>query len=311
MWQEPSPTVISAILAQQFPALGVRTVLPVDEGGDFATVLVTASARGPRPSAVFRFPCSDEKAKRLEREVALMRLLRSRLPVAVPEYQWLGQPDPLFRFPFGGYALLPGVSGERLRPAVEAWGALAHQWAAILAGLASVLAMDLDALGVPISPATDLAELRERACSWPPLHTEAVEAELPTLARPYLRGDDTTPKATPGAPVLAHADLKGEHLLIDSGTQLVSAILDWTDAYRAEPATDLAGLMIWLGPGFVSLVWDELREMPGWGVAGTFERAVALARYGTLDRLGERLAGESDSPLPLLWTQLRWAFAEA
>ncbi|HEV7129192.1 MAG TPA: hypothetical protein VGN32_17300 [Ktedonobacterales bacterium] len=40
-------------------------------------------------------------------------------------------------------------------------------------------------------------------------------------------------------------------------------------------------------------------------------RARFLARANALYNFGERLAGESDGPLDLLRTQLRWAFVES
>lgn len=84
--------VLRDALDQQFPALGVRTLVPVEEGGDFTTALVTATARGPRPSIVFRFPRDHVTEVKFAREVALLPLLRPRVPTAVPEYRWLGSP---------------------------------------------------------------------------------------------------------------------------------------------------------------------------------------------------------------------------
>lgn len=298
---------LHALLVEQFPDLGVRTLIPATEGGDFTTVLASATARGPRPSLVFRFPRSSSTAALLLREVALLDVLRPRLGVAVPEYRWLGQPGARFPFPFGGYPLLPGVSGERLRPERGAWPALAPQWADLLATLATVSALELDALAVPLTPYVDLPTLRDRALNWRAVFERAGEA-LPPMAQAYLAGEGVIPPPAGAMRVLAHGDLRGEHLLLDPRTLTLSAVLDWTDARRGEPATDLAGLMIWLGPAFAARVWRALRHLPAWSDETTLARAVALARYGTLDRLGERLAGESESPLPLLRTQLARAF---
>lgn len=298
-------------LDQQFPELGVRTLVPVAEGGDFTTVLATATTRGPRPSLVFRFPRGAATAQKFAREVALLALLGPRLPVAVPDYRWLGSPTAHVPFRFGGYPLLAGISGEVLRPARDAWPALARQVADFLGGLAAVPVADLDALGVPVVAPADARVLGERMRAWRRFF-ERVGEPLPPLARAYLHGNAPIPSLSPG-PVLAHADLKGEHLLLDERAGVLRAVLDWTDACRGEAAVDLVGVIIWLGPVFAALVADEMGRVLAWNApetARTVQRAVALARYGTLDRLGERLAGQSDAPLALLRTQLRYAFAE-
>lgn len=156
----------------------------------------------------------------------------------------------------------------------------------------------------------DLPALRERVRSWRGIFARVGEP-LPLLASDYVRGNAPIPPPSPEL-VLAHADLKGEHLLLDGRTRRLLAVLDWTDACRTEAAADLVGLMIWLGPAFAALVAAAARGLLARSApetAAILDRATALARYATLDRLGERLAGLSDAPLALLRTQLRYAFA--
>ena len=62
------------------------------------------------------------------------------------------------------------------------------------------------------------------------------------------------------AGVLCHADLKGEHLFVSEDGTRLTAIVDWADAAIADPAADLAGLAIWLGPAFVR---EVLRSYAG------------------------------------------------
>ncbi len=45
--------------------------------------------------------------------------------------------------------------------------------------------------------------------------------------------------------VLLHADLGGEHLLIDPDTSRVTGIIDWTDMEWGDPARDFSGLARW------------------------------------------------------------------
>ncbi len=93
----------------------------------------------------------------------------------------------------------------------------------------------------------------------------------------------------------------------EDGTRL-TAIVDWADAAIADPAADLAGLAIWLGPAFVR---EVLRSYAGPADEGTYHRAVFLARAGLLGFLDEQLAGTSDpAPVAMLDAQLRVVFRD-
>ncbi|HSH32484.1 MAG TPA: phosphotransferase, partial [Actinomycetota bacterium] len=93
----------------------------------------------------------------------------------------------------------------------------------------------------------------------------------------------------------------------EDGTRL-TAIVDWADAAIADPAADLAGLAIWLGPAFVR---EVLRSYEGPADEGTYHRAVFLARAGLLGFLDGQLAGTSEpAPVAMLDAQLRAVFRE-
>jgi hypothetical protein len=124
---------------------------------------------------------------------------------------------------------------------------------------------------------------------------------------PYLMGMVMPPAPCQQPSVVCHDDLKGEHILIASAGDAITGIIDWSDLSLADPATDFAGLIIWLGGSFVATV---LRRYTLESDGQILARARFLARANALYLLGERLAGESDAPLDLLRTQLRWAFVE-
>jgi hypothetical protein len=97
--------------------------------------------------------------------------------------------------------------------------------------------------------------------------------------------------------VVCHDNLKGEHILIASAGDAITGIIDWSDLSLADPATDFAGLIIWLGGSFVATV---LRRYTLESDGQILARARFLARANALYLIGERLAGESDAPLDLL-----------
>jgi aminoglycoside phosphotransferase (APT) family kinase protein len=121
--------------------------------------------------------------------------------------------------------------------------------------------------------------------------------------RRYLQGDVPEPPA-PDRAVFCHGDLKGEHLLLVPAGWRVSGVIDWGDARPADPAVDLAGLVIWLGPRFTRMVADRYAGAD----EGLVDRAVTLARAGMLLGLGDTLRG--DGTWPYVRTQLRQAFLD-
>jgi aminoglycoside phosphotransferase (APT) family kinase protein len=122
----------------------------------------------------------------------------------------------------------------------------------------------------------------------------------------YLSGDVASAPRSPLPPVLSHADLKGEHIIVSERADAVAGVIDWSDATITDPLLDFAGLAIWLGGGFVRQVLAHYTRPAD----GAFlERVRFYARCFTLDRLGWYLTNRFDAPLELLKTQARWAFA--
>ena len=172
---------------------------------------------------VFRFPRDDARRAKVEVEARVL----AALPAAAraPRIEWLSPRG------YSGHRLLRGTGGDVGRPPRTAWP-----------GLARDLGDALDAVhatpppeGVPRKrlPAADALLARARR-----------DAEL-VGADPALL---TAPGAGPGAvEVLCHGDLKPEHVLLD-GDRL-AGIVDWADACVGDSVRDLAGLVLWLGPG--------------------------------------------------------------
>ena len=105
--------------------------------------------------------------------------------------------------------------------------------------------------------------------------------------------------------VVAHADLKGEHIFVDADGKL-TGVIDWSDAVVTHPAVDVAGLAISVGSKRAA----RIGSMAGYSDA-VVAAGVTLARWNTIINLDARLNGGDDSPEWLLRRQLRRAFGSS
>jgi aminoglycoside phosphotransferase (APT) family kinase protein len=189
-----------------------RTILEIDDGYDFEVAIVD-------DDWVFRFPRRADVAEALGLEIVLLPLVAPALPVSVPVFEHISR-DPLFV----GYRLIRGepLVGE------DADGVHAF----------------LDALH-----AVDPSRLPVQHLEWVEAYREQC-AEFERLVLPLL-DKDQRPQAkrlfsdaetlVDFKPVLLHADLAPEHLLVRDGR--LAGVIDWSDARLGDPALDYAWLL--------------------------------------------------------------------
>ncbi|BAC69871.1 transferase [Streptomyces avermitilis] len=294
MTQAPTPTadsirrLVRSVLADG-PADGAGPeVRPVAAGGEHSTWWV-----GTRH--VLRLAPDRDASVRLRRELRLRDLVRPHIGVAVPASVAHGEWATGLAYTLD--TRLPGAGGEE--HAVSAVGEA--DLAALLTGLREVPVRQAEPLGVPRAVPRSLEALRTVAEDAAQYLSGADEFDADRL------GQLTAPAAVqlaaqPGAAVLVHHALKGEHLVV-SGDGRVRGVLDWTDAVIGDPAEDIAGLAIAVGaPAAV-----RAATLAGYGARPCL-RGLWLTRCDTLVRLADRLQGRDDSPLPLLRTRLRRAW---
>ena len=287
--EPPSPDEVRAAAAREFGG-AVRRVRRIDEGSpEVATFDVD-------DRFILKFALGRSGAEELVTERTVLPAVAAA-PIDVPRIEVAGERR---GSPFIGYPKIAGRSGEALRPRAERWEGLAAQLGPFLSAV-HALPRDLS----PRSPAEDqpstMASLPELA--------ETIErgagALLTDAMRPYLRGGVTEPRP-PARLVFCHGDLKGEHLIVATTGWRIGGVIDWGDARAADPAVDLAGLAIWLGPAFVRMVVDRYS---GPADDELFDRAITIARAGMLWGLGVTLRG--DEHWPHVRTQLACAFLES
>ncbi|MHC3469695.1 aminoglycoside phosphotransferase family protein [Streptomyces sp. 7R007] len=267
---------------------GTAEVRPVAADGEHHTWWV-----GTRH--VLRLAPDREATVRQRRELRLRDLVRPRLPVAVPTSVAHGEWAPGLSYTLD--TLVPGGTAEEHD--VSAVGEA--DLAGLLGGLREVPPRQAETLGVPRLPPRSLEALRRMAVQAAERLGEADEFDAARMTQLPPAGAAQL-AAQPGAAVLVHHDLRGEHLVVSADGR-VRGVLDWTGAAVADPAEDIAGLALAVGsPAAV-----RAATLAGYGARPCL-RGLWLARCDTVVRLAERLDGRGTAPLPLLRSRLRRAW---
>ncbi|MET9071582.1 aminoglycoside phosphotransferase family protein [Streptomyces sp. NPDC004232] len=290
MTQAPTPTadtvrrLVRSLTDEHAAGGGGPEVRPVTAGGEHSTWWV-----GTRH--VLRLALDREAALRWRRELRLRDLVRPYLPVAVPAGVAHGEWAPGLTYTLD--TRIPGGSAEEHD--VSAVGEA--DLAGLLTGLRAVPVRQAETIGVPRVAPRSLEALRRMAVAAAERLAAADEFD-PVRLHQLTPPGAAQLAAQAGGAVLVHHDLKGEHLVVSADGR-VRGVLDWTDAAVADPAEDIAGLVLAVGSGAAV----RAATLAGYGARPCL-RGLWLARCDTVLRLTDRLEGRDDSPLPLLRTQL-------
>lgn len=95
----------------------------------------------------------------------------------------------------------------------------------------------------------------------------------------------------PRSVAFCHNDLGIEHILVETGSDTISGVIDWADAAIADPVVDLALILRDLGPGVLALT---LESYGGRFDDVDWERAAFYARCSLLEDLSYGLRTGSD-----------------
>lgn len=233
-----------AEINQAFPELPIETIDFLGAGMDSEAYLVN-------DEWVFRFPKRQTVANALSREVSLLPKLAERLPVAIPEFAFIGRQSST-GLPFAGYRI---IRGEPLT--IEVFDSLAHaDQERILVRLAEFLQC-VHRFPVKDAIASGVKEFSTRAwvgSAWAegstqvlPLLTENDGATLTSLIEDFL----ADPRNVAGKPCLLYADFAPEHILYDTNAREISGIIDWGDLAIGDPDFDLLYLHQDYGEDFI------------------------------------------------------------
>ncbi len=274
-----------ALLREPRTFLGVRDFATWDVGGSY----------------IVRFAPNREGDGQLQREAAALRVLRRRVTLAVPSIEAMARQENGHLAV--GYPKLPGPSGEEVRPHRDAVDDVVHQVAEFLAQLHAIDPADVGTR-LPVHD-SDYEGRMEQLEPYAAVVGSDAPHLLNTEIRRYLAGRVDLPNPT-SERRLCHTDLKGEHILVERTGARITGVIDWADIAIDDPAVDFGSLAIWLGPKFVR----DVAASAG-APEGVVERGLFRIRSFLLTGLGKRLRNENSWPLPLVETQIRWAFADA
>ena len=228
------PATIARGITEAFPELGDITVTKT-LGIGFNSIAVETDG-----GLVFRIARTEGTATRFAMETRLLPILRTRLPVAVPEPKWFAPQTN--RFPLGviGY---PKIEGRTLQPVLLQEGQrLAEQVAKVLVALHGLPPSEVAEVRLP-QPQELSANYRSLAReTLPVLKERMTPLEFERLDRwwaAFLKDE----RMTQFEPVLTHGDFWYENIIVDESARHVVRIVDWEHAAIGDRSQDFATLL--------------------------------------------------------------------
>jgi aminoglycoside phosphotransferase (APT) family kinase protein len=189
-----------------------ETILEIDDGYDFEVAIVD-------DEWVFRFPRRAGVEEALEVEIVLLPALAPVLSVDVPSLEHISR-DPLFV----GYRLIRG------EPLVDEDADGVHAFLEALHAL--------DPTGLPVERPVWVEAYLEQCAEFERLVLPLLDKDRRPEAKRLFEEAETL---VDFKPVLLHADLGPEHLLVRDGR--LAGVIDWGDARLGDPALDYAWLL--------------------------------------------------------------------
>jgi aminoglycoside phosphotransferase (APT) family kinase protein len=220
------PEAVRACIRAHTP-LAAATVEPLGAGTDSVAHRVDGSW-------VARFPATARARASLESELALLPRLAAALPVAVPRCEHVvrdrdGAPV------MAAYRILAGEPASAAALAALPEAARNRAVGDLAAVLAALRRIPPETAGVRLRPHQGFGHPSQRALHR--RHRGRLGAATAARVEALWRAFDAEPRE---APVLAHADLKPEHVLHDPRSGRLTGVLDWGDACLSHPDHDLA-----------------------------------------------------------------------
>ncbi len=253
---------------------------------------------------VLRVRADGQDSTLLIREKELGDVLKSTESesTVLPECLEIGMLDEGTR-PYGLYRKLAGVSIEASPQSVN--GTTEENLAQFLLLLKKTPTENARAIGVgDAEQQADFAALRAQARkAWQWLRDNH---QLDILARDVDIDQalhlSAAAEAARHAPVLLHADLKGEHIFVHPDTGHLTGVIDWSDACIGHPSIDVGGLTLSVGAATAARI-ASYAGYDGHVVA----RGAFTARCESIICLDAILHGDDDSPEWLVRRQLQRA----
>jgi aminoglycoside phosphotransferase (APT) family kinase protein len=248
-----------AAIRENFPALSLDRLDYLAEGWD--SLVCLANDR-----LIFRFPKRPEVAARLALEIRLLPELAPYLPLPIPQFTYIARPTSRsFPYLFVGYEVLPGLTQPDWPDEVVAaswWQAevgnfltALHAFPVERASQLGVKVMNFTGTTAPNASWRAALETFYRVVHervWPLLSGKG-QAQVAAYFEDFLA--DT--RHFSFEPVLLHADLLEDHLLVDPTAQMVKGVIDFGDVCLGDPAYDVSREVLPFYKGQVDLTFEQ------------------------------------------------------
>jgi aminoglycoside 2''-phosphotransferase len=235
----PLPTIDWQCIGAAHPELQIRSMSFLGEGWTSYSYLANGSL-------VFRFPKRAEVWQELDREIAFLAAASDDLPLDVPRYVAVVPTSVAARHGYAVYAYVPGDALTPSELSAFELGAAADAIAAFLRSLHGYRPSESTAAFLPrVDERAHAVEIREFAegVVLPDLST--VQAKR---LREWLDWYLDTPASFSFSPVVIHADLNRDHVLVSGGR--VTGVIDFSDVSFGDPDYDFSSLFIDVGEDF-------------------------------------------------------------
>lgn len=259
-----------ATIAEKFPAWSLESLEYMGEGWESVAYRVNGDY-------IFRFPKRAYTGKCLQLEIRLLPELAPKLNVAIPNFEFISTtPGSYFPYPFVGYKLLEGYSNEEWQDDIfeaEWWRPAVREFIHSLHAFPLESARELGATNMnpvakstgenvpePVSWREGLGDFYEliRQKAFPLLSTNA-QNTLAKRLEEFLRDDDNFKYQ----PVLLHADLSEDHILLNLEKQQVVGIIDFGDVAIGDPAYDVFRVLLPSYQGAIGPNFEKRRALYG------------------------------------------------
>jgi aminoglycoside phosphotransferase (APT) family kinase protein len=226
---EVTPALAQQLITRQFPELCPVTVRYLSAGWDNTVYEVN-------DQWLFRFPHRQLAAPLIHTEIALLKALAPRLPIAIPEPGWIGHPEAHYPWTFAGYRPISGETACRLHLSPQE----RMPWASPLGHFLHSLHSQSHAWSKAHGIQSDQLQRMDIPKRQRMIHEQLAEiqaAGIISSVQPWQHLLAEVP-LEPESLTLVHGDLYARHL-IGTPEREFGGVIDWGDVHWGDPAQDL------------------------------------------------------------------------
>lgn len=205
-------------IRKDFPEFSIKAIKVLDTGWHHDAVEVNGSIIFLIPHHAYGQDITPDK---VHREVELLRFLKDKLPVNIPDPQYVAADESYFGYPKLDGVLLDDVIGIFTH---ENWEQLKVDWVAIASTLHENVSVEtVRSLGVPDFKPSDSQTIK-RILDIPDIDKDVMDFALEMIRQ--LEAYDPDPESY----VFIHYDMQPRNIIINPETMRIVGLIDWTES---------------------------------------------------------------------------------